>query len=148
MPAPSATRGAFDAPGCQRSSFISIDHLVPSVIAKACPPFQGTLASLQIKDYSFDPLTGRARGVLANTYPAGNFTQVNPAQRYFLARFLFDHTFSVNGATTPGADCGGLEVAVCAHLTRASWLSPGGVETPWAFGQEYVTANDPVNSTC
>ena len=137
----------FDAAGCQGSSFITIDHLAPAAVVKVCPTFQGPLASIQIKDYSFDALSGKARAVLANTYPAGNFTTVNPAQRYFLARFLFDHTFSVNGDTTPGADCGGLEVAVCGHLTRTSWLSPDGVETPWGWGQEYVTANDPNNST-
>ena len=135
----------FDAAGCQGSSFISIDHIVPSAISKVCPTFQGALASIQIKDYSFDPVTGLARAVLANTYPAGNNTQINPAQRYFLARFGFDHTFSVTGPGDPGNTCGDLEVGMCAHLTRASWLSPGGVETPWAFGQEYVSANDPSN---
>ena len=137
----------FDAAGCQGSSFITINHLAPASVVKTCPTFQGTLSSIQIKEYSYDAASGKARAVLANTYPAGNTTQINPAVRYFLAQFLFDHTFSVNGATTPGADCGGLEVAVCAHLSRASWLSPGGVETPWAYGQEYVTANDPANST-
>jgi hypothetical protein len=137
----------FDAAGCQGSSFITIDHLAPAAVVKTCPTFQGPLASIQIKDYSFDAVTGKARAVLANTYPAGNFTQINPAVRYFLARFLFDHTFSVNGATTPGADCGGLEVAVCAHLNKTSWLSPAGVETQWAFGQEYVTANDAQNTS-
>jgi len=116
--------------------------------AKTCPSFQGTLASIQIKDYSYDPATGRARAVLANPYPAGNQTQINPAQRYFLAGFLFDHLFSVNGPTTPGADCGGLEVPVCAHLTRYSWLTLDGQEIPWVAGQEYVTSNDPNTISC
>ena len=107
----------FDAAGCQGPSFILINHLAPPSIVKACPSFQGDLASIQIKDYSFDPLSGRAGAVLANRYPAGNFTQVDPMQRYFLAQFLFDHTFSVNGFGTPGNTCGGLEVGVCAHLT-------------------------------
>jgi hypothetical protein len=132
----------FDAPGCQGSTAIAINHL-----GKACPSFQGALASIQIKDYSFDALTGKARAVLANTYPAGNNTQIDPAVRYFLASFVFDHSFSVVGPSDPGQTCGGLEVAVCAHLTRTSWLSPSGVETPWAYGQEYVTANDPNNSS-
>ena len=136
----------FDAAGCQGSSFISIDHLVPSAIAKTCPAFQGALASIQIKDYSYDAGTGRARGVLANTYPAGNNTQVNPVQRYFLAHFRFDHLSSVGGPGDPGNSCGGLEVPVCFYFTKASWLTPGGVEVPWAYGQEYVTANDPANS--
>jgi hypothetical protein len=136
----------FDASGCQGSSFITIDHLAPASVVKVCPTFQGPLSSIQIKDYSYDAGTGKARAVLANTYPAGNTTQINPTVRYFLARFLFDHTFSVNGPTTPGADCGGLEVPVCALLTRASWLTPGGVEFQWTPGQEFVTSNDPSNS--
>lgn len=139
----------FDPAGCQGSSFITIDHLAPAAVVKSCPTFQGTLPSIQIKDYSFDPLTGKTRAVIANTYPDGNFVQVNPAQRYFLARFLFDHTFSVVGATTPGVDCGGVETAVCGHIifNKASWLNMDGVEFPWAWQQEYVTANDPGNST-
>ena len=137
----------FDAAGCQGSSFITIDHLAPAAVVKVCPTFQGPLASIQIKDYSFDAVSGKARAVLANTYPAGNFTTVNPLQRYFLARFLFDHSFSAVGPSDPGNTCGGVEVAVCAHLIRTSWLSPEGVETPWAYGQEYVTSNDAANAT-
>jgi hypothetical protein len=136
----------FDAAGCQGSSRITIDHLAPAFLGKACPSFQGALASIQIKDYSFDAATGKARAVLANKYPAGNFTEVNPAQRYFLAQFLFDHSFSTNGPSDPGNTCGGLDVAICAHITRTSWLSPDGVETQWPLAQEYLTANDPDQS--
>jgi hypothetical protein len=136
----------FDAAGCQGSALITINHLSPGTLSKACPSFQGANASIQIKDYSFDALTGKARAVLANTYPAG-VAVVNPATRYFLAQFKFDHTFSTAGPSDPGNTCGGLEVAVCAHLTRTSWLSPDGVETPWAWGQEYVTANDAGNTS-
>jgi hypothetical protein len=137
----------FDPAGCQGSSFITIAHLAPALISKACPSFQGALASIQIKDYSFDAVSGKARAVLANTYPDGNVTQVLPGQRYFLAGFIFDHTFSVIGATTPGADCGGVETPVCAHLTKASWLTLDGVELQYPFASEFVTANDASNST-
>ena len=131
----------FDAPGCQGSSFLTIDHLAPAAVVKACPSFQGALQSLQIKDYSYDVVTGKTRGVLANSYPAGIAGSL-PGQRYFLARFLFDHTFSVAGPTTPGVDCGGLDVTVCAHFLSAAWLSLDGVETEWAKNPEFVTAND------
>lgn len=139
----------FDPAGCQGSSFIQIDHLAPAAVVKTCPTFQGALPSIQIKDYSFDPVSGKTRAVIANTYPDGNVTQVNPAVRYFLARFLFDHTFSVAGPTTPGVDCGGLATSVCGHIIadKASWLTLDGVEIPWAWQQEFVTANDPANST-
>ena len=132
----------FDAPGCQGSSFLTIDHLAPAAVAKACPSFQGALQSLQIKDYSYDVVTGKTRGVLANSYPAG-IPASNPAIRYFLARLVFDHTFSVAGPTTPGVDCGGLDVTVCAHFLSTAWLSLDGVETEWAKSPEFVTANDP-----
>jgi hypothetical protein len=138
----------FDAAGCQGSSFITIEHLAPAALAKTCPSAQGNTASIQIKDYSYDALTGKARAVLANTYPAGMIPV--PTTRYFLAGFLFDHLFSVNGPTTPGADCGGLEVAVCAHFDqtrRTSWLEmSNGVEHPFAISSEYVTSNDPNNA--
>src|SRR5262245_61596774 len=117
----------FDAAGCQGASLITINHLSPGTLSKACPSFQGALTSIQIKDYSFDALTGKARAVCANTYPDGNTTQVNPAIRYFLAQFHFDHTFSVAGPTDPGNTCGGVEVGVCAHLTSATWLTLAGV---------------------
>jgi hypothetical protein len=137
----------FDAAGCQGSSLITINHLSPALLSKTCPSFQGTLPSLQIKDYSYDPLTGKARGVLANTYPDGNSVQINPLQRYFLAQFKFDHTFSTVGPSDPGQTCGGVEVPVCAHFTSASWLNFDGIETEWTRGQEFVTANDPNNVT-
>ena len=137
----------FDSDGCQGSAFITIDHIAPAAVVKTCPSFSGTASVLQIKGYSYDPETGRATGLVANAYPAGNPSAVNPAQRYFLARFGFDHSFSVNGATTPGADCGGLEVPVCAFLSVAKYNALAGGEIDWAKGQDFVTANDPNNTS-
>ena len=136
----------FDNGGCQGASFITIDHLAPAAVVKVCPTFSGTNSVLQIKEYEYDPLTGKAIGLLANAYPAGAPT-LTPSQRYFLARFLFDHSFSVEGATTPGADCGGLEVAVCGHLRVAKWNRLEGGEVDWAWGREYVTSRDAANAT-
>jgi len=135
-----------DASGCQGSAALTIDHLSPTALSKACPSFMQTSApSLQIKDYSFDPLTGKARGVLANSYPNGVPTSV-AATRYFLVRFLFDQTFGVNGAGDPPNTCGGLDAPLCSHILNASWLSLDGIETQWTIGSEFVTANDPQNS--
>ena len=115
----------FDAAGCQGSSFITLDHLAPATVVKTCPSFQGALQSLQIKDCSFTPpvdpyATTTMRIVLANSYPAG--VTPNPAQRYFLARFLFDHSFSVAGPTNPGVNCGGFDSPICFKLTTATYL--------------------------
>jgi hypothetical protein len=137
----------FDPAGCQGSSFITINHLAPAAVVKVCPTFQGTAQSVQVKDYSYDSLTGRARLALYNAYPPSNTTQIVPTQRYFLGQIIFDHSFSVAGATDPGNTCGGLEVPVCIVVTSASWLDPAGAEFPWTVAQGYVTANDPTNST-
>src|SRR5688500_9689269 len=87
-PAGPAYAWRFVAAGCPGSSFITIEHLAPAALAKTCPSMQGANSSIQIKDYSYDPLSGKARAVLANTYPAGVLAP-NPATRYFLAGFLF-----------------------------------------------------------
>jgi hypothetical protein len=136
----------FDVDGCQGTAFVTLDHTAPAAVVKTCPSFQGNLASVQVKTYDYDPSSGKARAVVANAYPAGI---LNPlvGQRYFLMRGLFDHTFSVDGATTPGVDCGGLARGVCAHITRAQWLSLTGAEVPFAIANEYVTARDPANDT-
>jgi len=137
----------FDPAGCQGSSFITIDHQAPAAVAKTCPTFSQTAAGVQIKDYSYDPLTGKCQAVMANGYGAG-VTTVNPATRYFLAGFTFNFLYGVNGPADPAVACGGLEVPVCAHITTASWISlADGVEHPFTIAQEFVTSNDPNNST-
>ena len=148
----------FDASGCQGSGGLVIDHLSP---AKTCPSFMQTSnPSLQIKDYSYDSGTGKTRGVLANSYPNGvgagatvtptsPATTVNPATRYFLARFNFDQEYASVGPSQPGLTCGGIESPACAHIVvgvGATWLDLNGVEHAWGAAQEYVTANDPTNS--
>ncbi len=55
-----------------------------------------------------------------NAYPDGQ--QSNPAQRQFLVRFYFDHSFSVFGPTTPGTDCGGFETPMVLRLLAASYI--------------------------
>jgi hypothetical protein len=137
----------FDPSGCEGSSFITIDHLAPAAVVKTCPSFMQSAAGVQIKDYSYDALTGKCQAVLANGY-GGGVTTVNAAQRYFLARFLFDFSFAVNGAGDPPNTCGGLDVPVCAHITRATWISLSDTaEHQFVIGQEFVTSNDAANST-
>ena len=137
----------FDPAGCQGSSFITIDHLPPAAVAKSCPAFMQTAAGVQIKDYSYDALTGKAQAVMANGY-AGGVAVSNPATRYFLAGFRFDHTFSVNGPGVQLETCGGLENPVCVHITRQSWIQLNdGSEHQWTVGQEFLLANDTANVT-
>jgi hypothetical protein len=138
----------FDADGCQGSKFIAIDVItaIPEM-SKTCPSFQGAAQSIQVKDYSVDPVSGRGRIVCANAYPFGT-SLPNPATRYWLMRVLFDHTFSTAGATVPGVSCGGVEEPVCFMVRQAEWLTTDLVETPWAIDQEFLSANDPSFVSC
>jgi hypothetical protein len=149
----------FDAEGCQSAlgSLLTINHTPVGVVSKTCPPFQSWLvSSIQIKDYSFlypgtaYPKT-QIRGVLASTYPQG--TTSNPAQRYFLAEFRFDHSWSTAGPSTPGTSCGGFETPMCILLLTGEPWDHGaegtssylrmsdGVELPFDPGQTWVTVN-------
>ncbi len=140
----------FDPAGCQGSSLLVINHITSS---KTCPSFQGALASVQVKDYSYDALSGKAKATLYNAYPnnapsgapQGNPAATNPAQRYFLGNLVFDQTYGVNGPSDPGLTCGGLEVGTCFALSSATWLDTTGAEIPWAVAGDHVTSNDPNN---
>ena len=146
-PLPDAWR--FDVAGCQGSPRLAIDHLAPAEVAAVCPSFQGTLPSFQLKECEYDFLRGFASTYLAVAYPnggLGNTTQVNPAQRYFLGRWKFDHSISVAGAGTPGQSCGSFEGQLCIasislNNNAASWVTPDNVEHAWAFQSEFVTTN-------
>jgi len=125
----------FDPPGCQGSSFITINHLAPAEVAKSCPSFQGGLASVQVKDVAFVPPSDGYAGTnlrvsLFNAYPPGVMT-VDRDTRYFLMRVLFYHNDSVAGATTPGVDCGGWETPMCFRIIRAIYLDLNGTELPF-----------------
>ena len=133
----------FDAGGCN-DGFLTMTHLDASV--KSCPAFQGG-EGLQIKKWTYDPLTGKTLGIIANAYAQTPALAPVPTTRYFLAEWNFDHTFSVPGPTDPGNTCGGLEVGVCLAIAYTAWLDMAGQEIPWTVGQSYVTANDPNNST-
>lgn len=136
----------FDTIGCQTSGLIRLDHMPTVAMAKSCPAFQGSGSSLQIKDFSYSPIDGRSRIVLANSYPAG-VVAVDPNVRYFLGRVEFDHTYSVVGAGTPSPvpglpplTCGGFEADMLLSLLsecndprfcddfNVRWLDLQGVE--------------------
>jgi hypothetical protein len=128
----------FDTGGCAEGLLV-----MNEVDAKTCPAFQQT-AGLTIKKWTYDPLTGKTIGLLANSYPA--VATVNPATRYLLASFNFDQSFGVAGAGDPPNTCGGYDKPLCAHITYATWLDLVGNEIPFAVAGEYVTANDPTNT--
>lgn len=129
----------FDAAGCQGSSFITIDHLAPAAVVKTCPTLQGAVNSIQIKDVSEVRTTALPydgdylRITMANALGDNVVTPV-AATRYFVMRALFDHSFSVVGATTPGVDCGGVEQSICIATIVATYLDANGIEMNWGMG--------------
>jgi hypothetical protein len=134
---------AFQQGGCQGSSRFQVDHLPPAEVASACPAFQGDLVSLQIKAFQrATPSSGFPQTlgnfVIANVYPKG-VGNPDPNQRQFLARFLFDHTHSVPGATS-GDQCGGYERSLCffLHPARLNYVHQG-IESRFTPGQVFVT---------
>jgi hypothetical protein len=141
----------FDAEGCQGGSFLLIEPRPHAVAgSKVCPAFMDeSTPSLQIKDLRFvtpfEPYANTLlRLTLLNSYPNGVAT-VDPLTRYLLARFEFDHMYSVEGAGTPGLTCGGFESGVCFKLTRANYLTMDGVETDFdrpGFALQTATFND------
>lgn len=121
----------FDASGCNQGLMWRIDHLAPAEVAAACPTFQGNLPSFQIKDLNLVPAilglpTTLMRLVLWNAYPAGNTVDVDPNRRYFLGRFFFDHSASVNGPTIPDEACGGLETPMCFTVYEGEYVTLDG----------------------
>jgi hypothetical protein len=146
----------FDTAGCQVNGSLLIYPSPMGALSKVCPAFQGTAETISFGDCELFPAgtgypTTLIRGRLVNYYPSGQTAQ--PAQRYFLAEFRFDHSHSVNGPGTPGNSCGGLEVPIVIRLLfdqgngqATSYLS-GGMEFSFEPGNTVVTANDAVPAT-
>jgi hypothetical protein len=131
--------------GCQGSSRIQIDHLPPAETAAGCPALQGAGPSLQIKNFRLAPVGSgypvtMGNFYVANAYPNGS-ASTDPNQRYFMARFLFDHTNSVPGTTTKEGECGGYERSLCFFLdpARCNYVTTDGVEMRFEVGQDFVT---------
>ena len=148
-PLPDAWR--FDASGCQGPARLTMEHLAPS--SKTCPNFVGTAPTEQSEVFEYDPATGLAATRIAVRLTSGS-NAPNPAQRYFLARWIFDHGASVEGPGTPGVSCGGLEYPICFVSGRldggpgASWTGTSGDEHPWPFQNEHVSTQGHPSCPC
>jgi hypothetical protein len=133
----------FDPGGCQGSSRIAMDHVAPDAVAASCPTFQpGTVLTVEVVGFvpAGDPSGYPSSNQMIKFQLAdalGNAVDSNPATRYFLARFQFDHSHSVPGPTMPGS-CGGIDQAMCFKLMRAGYIDTSGNEhfwrSPWAPG--------------
>lgn len=128
----------FDAAGCQGSSRITMDPVAPALIAETCPTFQpGSLPPVRQVAFvppgdpsGFPPENLAIKFQIA--YPTSVGVPSDPAIRYFLGRFQFDHSLSVPGTAAPGS-CGGFDQSMCFKLMRAGFIAPneGGIEHFW-----------------
>jgi hypothetical protein len=132
----------FDPAGCQGSAQAAVDYLPSAAIAASCPALHENLQSLQIITVdqwpeTFDVPTTLMRALVAVAYPAG-VANPDPAQRYFMARFAFDHANSVNGPGTPGTTCGGLETPIYFGIFRSKYVTLDGLENSFTYGENPV----------
>ncbi len=140
----------FDPNGCQGSALVTLDHLPPAALSKACPAFQnagGTNVSLQIKNIDFSPATLPYPTTMmlvqvAVAYPSGNVPVA--AQRYFLMGAEFTQLYGTNGPTNQ-VQCGGLEQPICFSLVSATYIINDGTLNELPFqttaSGSFVTAN-------
>ena len=121
----------YDDAGCEagRVSFENASANDP------CPPLLGANPR-RIAVFQYDELTQKGRLVFAQAFDVLN---ANPNITYTLGRFTFDHS-----APDP---CGCLETPVCIHVANATYLDGGTNEIPFAFAAEFLTWNDPTNSS-
>ena len=115
--------------GCN-AGFVTMSANPPSAIAASCPPF----VPLPIQTFLFTAVQFTPPSVGYNTnsmylqaamdYPGGAIA--NPATRYHLVSFTFDHTHSNFGPTPKdGSSCGGLDCRQFFYALpeRCSWLT-------------------------
>ncbi len=145
---------AFDGPGCQGAALVTLLHLPPALLSKACPAFMGTATGTQVKFYDqgqssggldYDP--NLRRFLVGNAYTTT--VTATAGTRYFLIQVLFNHTFSVVGAGQPGLTCGGFENAMCFTLLpyKLQFLDANGLEQNLnqTSGQHFATFNNAGN---
>ena len=128
-PLPDAWR--YDDEGCEAHRLT----MSPGVVGGSCPPLDGANPR-EITRFDYDPLTEKARLVFARAYDG---FVADPSVTYTLGRFTFDHS-----APDP---CACLEAPVCIHMINASWVDADLVEYVFAVEREFLTWNDPANTT-
>lgn len=129
----------FDDIGCQTGSYLTYST---NAVNKSCPSLKG-LNSLTITNYYVPPAENYAAMRLAITYDTFS---PPAATRHTMWQVIFDHTYSVAGATNPGTDCGGVEVPMCIGPTFSLLLTLRGVAAQFgtqAGDTPYITWNTP-----
>ena len=79
-------------------------------------------------------------------YDIGVVVPANPAQRYFLGRFIIDQGQGIVGPSAPGL-CGGLETPLCLQPFDLQWLNATGDGRTWETDTPCLTVNDPAHTS-
>jgi len=122
----------FDDLGCQTGAGLAVDQ---AGIGKTCPSLKGT-SPLPLSNFNFDAISGKSELRLVIAYDP--FTPTGPATKYVAWRVIFDHSFSVVGAGSPPATCGGAEVPVCIS-SNGSKIN---MQTGFAVAFQFLSPND------
>jgi hypothetical protein len=133
----------FDLAGCQGNTQAAVEYLPSAAIAASCPALHGNLLSLQMSTIDQWPApfglpTTLMRANLAVAYPAG-VDNPDPAQRYFMGRFVFNHANSGNGASSSGT-CGGLETPIYFGIYRTNYVTLNNMEAPFTHSENPVAS--------
>ncbi len=126
----------FDADGCQGTDLLTINPRGPVTFTR-CFDFAGASAWTASTRVEFDASAGTLRIELDHDYSPLVVPSVD--QTYFLARVLFDHTWSSveSGATM----CSGIDRPVCIALAQAGWIDEAGELQAWPIGSGIVSAS-------
>ena len=121
----------YDDAGCEAGRA----RLENASASDPCPPLLGSNPR-RITKFQYDELTQRGQLVFAQAFDVLN---ADPNVTYTLGRFTFDHS-----APDP---CGCLETPMCILLASASYVDGAMLEFQFAVSQQYLTWNDPANSS-
>ena len=132
-----ATYSYFGEPVCQ-----SLSGLTATTSGGGCPAVPTTQLDVEMSKGSLTRPGGS--GILLQSHFDPNFVP-DPAQRYVLARIVFDHAHSIVGPSGPGM-CGGAEAPMCVNLVTFSFKGAAGQEVYHTIERGYVTWQDPTNT--
>ena len=131
----------FDAAGCNVGQL----SLNTAGLSKVCPAFQGT-NPLPIFNFGHEvDGAGTATFDMLNAYD--EVAVPDPGVRTTVFQALFNHAFSDVGPQDPALACGNAEQPVCFALVYTEFLNPDLTAQPFDVENDYVTWQDPANST-
>jgi hypothetical protein len=126
----------YDAAGCAAGGFST-----PETAAGPALPLLTGANQIQLSRARYE--NGSGSFLYANVH---DLTTVDPATRYTVGKFEFNHDAAFDGAGTRADSCGCIEQPLCLQLTNATWVDDQGNELPFALSQWFLSWEDPNNT--